>query len=231
MENIWQILDGSPLGGEVAGWSILLALLLSFVLGQLLAWVYYVTHSSLSYSKSFVQSLIVISIAIAMVMTVISGSFVIAIGLMGAVSLIRFRNIVKDTRDITFLLCSLVIGMACGAQRYAIAVVGTLGLCLVLLYLHIADFGLHYTYNAFLRFSFAGTVGPDHPITMLLKKVSRDYSLISSDSGVSPDEDIDYSYQVSLRSSNANEQLLAELHQIEGVHNVTLTMQERLLEV
>jgi len=92
MEKMWQILDGYAISPEVDMWSILLSLLLSFVLGQVLAWVYYFTHNNLSYSKSFVQSLIVITIVISLVMTTISGSFVIAVGLMGALSLIRFQT-------------------------------------------------------------------------------------------------------------------------------------------
>jgi uncharacterized membrane protein YhiD involved in acid resistance len=231
MDSIWQILDGHPLNQQVEGWTILLSLLLSFVLGQVLAWVYYFTHSSLSYSKSFVQSLIIITIAITLVMATISGSFVIAVGLMGTVSLIRFRNIIKDTRDITFLFCALVIGMACGSQRYAIAIVGTLALCAILIYLHIADFGMHHSYNAFLRFSFDGAINPNHPIVLTLKQFSRAFSLISSNS-CSPDgNDMDYAYQLSLRTASNNEQLLSEIRKIEGIHNVSLTMQEQLLEM
>lgn len=231
MDTFWQILDGHPLHQGVDGWTILLSLLLSFVLGQVMAWVYYFTHKSLSYSKSFVQSLIIITIAITLVMATISGSFVIAVGLMGAVSLIRFRNIIKDTRDITFLFCALVIGMACGSQRYAIAVIGTLGLCLVLLYMHISDFGMHHSYNAFLRFSFNGTIDPDHPILSTLKRFSRSFTLISSNAGALEGDYMDYAYQVSLRTARNNEQLLAEIRKIEGIHNISLTMQEQLLEM
>ncbi|HDS85073.1 MAG TPA: DUF4956 domain-containing protein [Phycisphaerales bacterium] len=231
METFWQILDGHPLSQSVDGWTILLSMLLSFVLGQVLAWVYYFTHNSLSYSKSFVQSLIIITMAVALVMATISGSFVIAVGLMGAVSLIRFRNIIKDTRDITFLFCALVIGMACGSQRYAIAVIGTLGLCIVLIYLHIADFGMHHSYNAFLRFSFDGTIEPNHPLLATMKRFTRTFTLISSNSSAPDGDHMDYAYQLSLRTARNNEQLLSEIRKIEGVHNVSLTMQEQLLEM
>jgi uncharacterized membrane protein YhiD involved in acid resistance len=231
MEKMWQILDGYAISPEVDMWSILLSLLLSFVLGQVLAWVYYFTHNSLSYSKSFVQSLIIITIVISLVMTTISGSFVIAVGLMGALSLIRFRNIIKDTRDITFLFCAVVIGMACGSQRYALAVIGTAGLCLVLLYLHFADFGMHHSYNAFLRFTFDGTIGPDHPVVKTLKRFTRTMTLISSNSCSPDDSSVDFSYQLSLKTAANNEQLLSEIRRIEGVHNVSLTMQEQLLEM
>ncbi len=231
MDAFWQILDGHPLSQNVSGWTIMLSLLLSFVLGQALAWVYYFTHSNLSYSKSFVQSLIILTLAVTLVMATISGSFVIAVGLMGAVSLVRFRNIIKDTRDITFLFCSLVIGMACGSQRYAIAIIGTAGLCVVLLYLHFADFGMHHSYNVFLRFSFDGSIDSDHPILTILKRFSRTFTLISSNSCAPDGTCMDYSYQLSLRKTRKNEQLLTEIRKIEGIRNISLTMQEQLLEM
>jgi uncharacterized membrane protein YhiD involved in acid resistance len=231
MDKLWQILNGYSLSPEADVWSILLSLLLAFVLGQVLAWVYYFTHSSLSYSKSFVQSLIIITLVIALVMTTISGSFVIAVGLMGALSLIRFRNIIKDTRDITFLFCAVVIGMACGSRRYAIAIIGTVGLCLVLLYLHWANFGMYHSYNAFLRFTFRGTMDPNHPMLQTLGRFCRTATLISSNSSGLEDDSTDYAYQLSLRTMTKNELLLSEIHKIDGVYNVSMTTQEQLLEM
>jgi uncharacterized membrane protein YhiD involved in acid resistance len=231
MDKMWQVLDGYSISPETDVWSILLSLLLAFVLGQVLAWIYYFTHTSLSYSKSFVQSLIIITLVISLVMTTISGSFVIAVGLMGALSLIRFRNVIKDTRDITFLFCAVVIGMACGSGRYAIAILGTLGLCLTLLYLHWANFGMYHSHNAFLRFTFHGTINPDHLLLQTLGRFCRTFTLISSNSAGLEDDSTDYAYQLSLRTMAKNELLLSEIHKIDGVYNVNMTTQEQLLEM
>jgi uncharacterized membrane protein YhiD involved in acid resistance len=231
MDKLWQILNGYSISPDADVWSVLLSLLLAFVLGQVLAWVYYFTHSSLSYSKSFVQSLIVITLVISLVMTTISGSFVIAVGLMGALSLIRFRNIIKDTRDITFLFCAVTIGMACGSRRYAIAIIGTIGLCLVLLYLHWANFGMYHSYNAFLRFTLRGAIDPNHPLLQTLGRFCRTSTLISSNSSGVEDDSTDYAYQLSLRTMTKNEMLLSEIHKIDGIYNVSMTTQEQLLEM
>jgi hypothetical protein len=97
MERMWQILEGSPSSsGFFTPEAILLSLLLAFVLGQALAWVYYLTHSGMSYSRSFVQSLIVITVVVAMVMAVIGTSIITAVGLMGALAIIRFRHCWDD---------------------------------------------------------------------------------------------------------------------------------------
>jgi uncharacterized membrane protein YhiD involved in acid resistance len=232
MDRIWEILEGTPsTGGLFTPESVLLSLLLAFVLGQALAWVYYFTHSGLSYSRSFVQSLILITVVVAMVMAVIGTSIITAVGLMGALAIIRFRNIIKDTRDIAFIFCSLVVGMAAGSQRYAVAIVGTIILSLIAIYLHLANFGTHQPHNGFLRFTFRGHIGPDSPIPTILKRFCGNFTLISAqDSGFGTSE-VEYAYQLMIRNAAKNQQMLSDLQKIEGLENINLTMQERLLEV
>jgi uncharacterized membrane protein YhiD involved in acid resistance len=231
MDRLSVFLEGSATTDTFTPEAVLLSLLLAFVLGQFLAWVYYFTHSGLSYSKSFVQSLILITVVIAMVMSTIAGSFVTAVGLMGALSIIRFRNMIKDTRDIAFIFCALVIGMAAGSQRYMIAIMGTVVLSAIILYLHLTDFGRHKPHNGFLRFSLTGHIGPKHPVPAILKRFCRNFTLISAQDADFGDPNVEYSYQVMIRSANKNEQMLSELQEVEGVRNVSLTMQEQLLEV
>lgn len=232
MEKIWQIIENSSSStSEFPIQSVLLSLLLAFVLGQLLAWLYYFTHSGLSYSRSFVQSLILITVIIAMVMSTIAGSFIVAVGLMGALSIIRFRNMIKDTRDIAFIFCALVIGMACGSQRYAIAIVGTLVLCLIILYLYLSDFGSHQPHNAFLRFSLQGHITAAHPIVSILKKFCSSHTMVSSQEGDFGDPNVEYAYQILIKNAAKNELMLSELHKVEGIKNVNLTVQEQLLQI
>lgn len=232
MDRVWQILEGGSLSGAAfTPEAVLLSLLLAFVLGQILAWVYYFTHSGLSYSRTFVQSLIIITVVVAMVMAVIQTSIITAVGLMGALAIIRFRNIVKDTRDIAFIFCSLVVGMASGSQRYAVAILGTTILSLIVLYLHLANFGTHQPHNGFLRFTFKGHIEPDSDIFAILKRFCGRFTLISAqDSGFGTSE-VEYAYQVMIRNTGKNQQMLSELQDVEGLENISLTMQERLLEV
>lgn len=230
MDGIWEMLEGSS-RGPFTPEAVLLSLLLAFVLGQFLAWVYYFTHSGMSYSKSFVQSLILITVVIAMVMAVIGTNIITAVGLMGALAIVRFRNIIKDTRDIAFIFCSLVVGMAAGSQRYAVAIVGTVILSVIAIYLYLTGFGTHQPHNGFLRFSFRGHIGPDSPIPAVLKRFCGSFTLISAqDSGFGTSE-VEYAYQLMIRNAAKNQQMLSELQKVEGVENISLTMQERLLEV
>ena len=232
MNQIWEILDGvTSTGGMFTPQNVLLSLLLAFVLGQVLAWVYYFTHSGLSYSRSFVQSLVLITVVVAIIMAVIGNNIITAFGLMGALAIIRFRNVIKDTRDIVFVFCSLVVGMASGSQRYAIAIVGTIILSLITIYLYLTGFGSHRPHNGFLRFSFKGHIGPKHPVLIILKHFCGNFTLISSqDEGLGGSR-VEYAYQLMIRNARKNEQMLAELCNIDGVENINLTMQEQLLEI
>jgi uncharacterized membrane protein YhiD involved in acid resistance len=233
MDSIWQIFDETPLGGGgvFSPEGLFLSLLLAFVLGQYLAWIYHATHTGLSYSKSFVQALILITVVVAMVMTVIGNNIITAVGLMGALAIIRFRNIIKDTRDIAFIFCSLVVGMAAGSQKYATAIVGTFVLSLIVLYLYLTEFGTHEPNNGFLRFSLKGAIGPEHPIAAILKRFCGNFTLISAQEGGFGTSAIEYAYQLIIRNAAKNELMLSELKKVEGIENISLTMQERLLEV
>ena len=232
MDRIWQTLEETSTTGAVfAPEGIILSLLLAFVLGQVIAWVYYATHSGLSYSKSFVQALILITVVVAMVMTVIGNNIITAVGLMGALAIIRFRNIIKDTRDIAFIFCALVVGMATGSQRYATAIMGTIILSLITAYLHLTSFGTHEPHNGFLRFTLRGLIGPEHPVTAILKRFCGRFSLISAQDSGFGSATVEYAYQLMIRNAKKNELMLSELEKVEGIENISLTMQEQLLEV
>jgi len=231
MDRWWQLIEETPLGGSAFGpQAILLSLLLAFVLGQVVAWVYYITHSGLSYSRSYVQSLILITVVVSMVMAVIGNNIITAVGLMGALAIVRFRNVIKDTRDIVFIFSSLVIGMACGSHRYMTAILGTIVLCLIAIYLFFTDFGSHEPHNGFLRFSLRGAIGPDHPVPGILRRFCGNFTMISAqDSGFGGPAE--YAYQIMIRNTSKNEEFVSELEKVDGMENISLTMQEKLLEV
>jgi uncharacterized membrane protein YhiD involved in acid resistance len=231
MDKFWQLMEDTPVGGAAfSPENVVLALVLAFVLGQVLAWVYYFTHSGLSYSRSYVQSLILITVVVAMVMTVIGNNIITAVGLMGALALIRFRNVIKDTRDVVFIFCALVVGMAAGSHRYATAILGTAILSLIALYLFYTDFGSHEPHDGFLRISLRTPMGPDHPIPEILRQYCESFTLISMQD-MGQGSAAEYAYQLFIRDTAKNEALLGELEKLDGVEGVTLTMQEKLLEV
>lgn len=112
---------------------------MSLVLSLIIATVYRITHRGVSYSQSYAHTLIIMCMVIATIMVVVGSSIARAFSLVGALSIIRFRNAVKETRDIGFIFLVMAIGMACGTRFYGLAAVATLVLCAVILVLYRAN--------------------------------------------------------------------------------------------
>ena len=111
------------------------------------------------------------------------------------------------------------------------AIVGTIVLSLIAIYLYLTSFGTHEPHNGFLRFSFSGHIGPDSPIPSVLKRFCGSFTLISAQASGFGTAEVEYAYQLMIRNAAKNQQMLSELQQVEGLENISLTMQERLLEV
>jgi uncharacterized membrane protein YhiD involved in acid resistance len=95
--------------------------------------IYKFTHKGTSYSKNFNVSLGMITIVTALVMNIISNNIALSLGLVGALSIIRFRTAVKDVRDATFIFWSIAVGIASGVSMYNHAIVGSISITIFLL--------------------------------------------------------------------------------------------------
>lgn len=231
MDSLIQVLDASSrVQADYSFQATLLSLLLAFVLGQVIAWTYSWTHSGLSYSRSFTQSLVLMTIVVSLVMFVIGDSLVTAFGLLGALALIRFRNVLKDTRDTVFVFISLVVGMAVGTQRFQVAIVGTVALLLVVIYLNATSFGTLGRYDGYLTVRLAAAETGRGESSALLQKFCRAVKQVSTrQSG--DDEAAEFVYQIGLRDRSRGGDLIRELRTLQGVTHVSLVLRSELSEV
>lgn len=125
--------DVQDLSGTFSVGDIAIALALSFVLSSAIGWVYRTTHRNVSYSQSYVQTLVILGMIISLIMLVVGSNIARAFALVGALSVIRFRNAIKETRDVGFIFLVMGIGMACGTRFYTLAVVATVAICLAVI--------------------------------------------------------------------------------------------------
>jgi uncharacterized membrane protein YhiD involved in acid resistance len=123
--------DIQDLSGTFSVGDIAIALALSFVLSSAIGWVYRATHRNISYSQSYVQTLVILGMIISLIMLVVGSNIARAFALVGALSVIRFRNAIKETRDVGFIFLVMGIGMACGTRFYLLAIAATVAICLV----------------------------------------------------------------------------------------------------
>lgn len=122
-----QDLTGTFSVGDIA-----IAMSLSFVLSAVIGLVYRATHRNVSYSQSYVQTLVLLGMIISLIMLVVGSNIARAFALVGALSVIRFRNAIKETRDVGFIFLVMGVGMACGTRFYSLATVATVAICLVI---------------------------------------------------------------------------------------------------
>lgn len=128
-------------GGSFTLVNIVVNLAFTFVLSLAIAFVYKKTHRGLSYSQSFLFTLIIVSVITTIAMMVIGNSLATAFGLLGAFSIIRFRTPVKDSKDTGYIFFSLVEGMAIGTNNHLIAIVSTIVVLFLVWVLHKINFG------------------------------------------------------------------------------------------
>src|SRR6266705_2434496 len=126
---------------------LVIALLLAFACGHVIAWMYMFTHTGLSYSRSYVDTLILMPVIVALVMMVLSNNLVLAFGLMAIFAMVRFRSILRDTSDTAYILAVIVIGLACGTLKFTSAVIGCLATAAIMIYFWATAFGTRYRYD------------------------------------------------------------------------------------
>lgn len=94
---------------------------------------YWYTHEGTIYSKKFNLSLVVLTILTATVMTVIGNNVALSLGMVGALSIVRFRTAIKDSRDAMYIFWAIVIGICCGVGDYLVATIGSSIIFIVLM--------------------------------------------------------------------------------------------------
>ena len=226
MSNFWEnLLYGGDLAQSLGSpETVALVALLSFIVGHIIGWVYMWTHTGLSYSRMFVASLVVIPLLVSLVMTLMAGNIFVAFGLLAVFAVVRFRNVLKDTRDTTFILWSIVMGLAVGTTRFSTAVIGCLCVAAIFLYLRLTSFGSRHRYDVILTLHWTGPGRAAAQLAKILRRHSVRSHLASE--RAAGDEGMDLSYRVLLRDPSRSRDLLEDLESTEGVAYASLAQRE-----
>ena len=113
-------------GQQVLTWDVILVnILFSALLGMVVYLSYYLTHRGTIYSKKFNASLVTLTVLTGTVMTVIGNNVALSLGMVGALSIVRFRTAIKDTRDTVYIFWTIIAGICCGVGDYVVAGIGS----------------------------------------------------------------------------------------------------------
>ena len=140
--NIIDAIKNSVLeqfNGSISVEMILISLLVSFVISLFIVFVYKKTFSGVVYNKTIVMTIVMIAMVTSMVIRTINSNLSLSLGMVGALSIIRFRTAIKEPMYTAFLFWAIVSGIMCGAGLYFIAVCGSLLLGLLFYVLYLMD--------------------------------------------------------------------------------------------
>lgn len=210
--------------------TLVYSLLLAFMLSSSLAFVYEKTFMGLSYSRNFVQSMVLSSLVTTMVMQAIGDNVGRGLGMMGALSIVRFRSSFKDPRDIMFLFASLGAGIGCGTFSWGVATGGTIAFIVAALVLSRAGIGTHHFFDGLLRFSMPNTTEARHALEATLKFHLRTFVLVTlreMEGGAR----LDCAYQIRLKPRRPAADLLTDMSKIQGLSGTHFLMQEATTEM
>lgn len=195
-------------------------IVLAIVLGFLIANTYKYTHKGLSYSQSFTHTILFVTVIVAIVMMVIGGSLARAFALVGALSIIRFRTVIKDTKDTSFVFAALAVGMACGTSNYFLAMIAAVFIIGLSLVVHKTNYGALYKSEFILRFRFSQEVSSADYLERIQEHSKRSNMLHIEPSGDS--QYLSLTYDITLKEGASAEELTKAMGAVDGVTEVVL---------
>jgi uncharacterized membrane protein YhiD involved in acid resistance len=201
---------------------IILNLVLSFILGIIVSIVYKKTHKGLSYSQSFMITNIFVCVIVCMVIMIIGNSLARAFALVGALSIIRFRTVVKDTKDTAYIFWSLAAGMACGTGSYFLALAGTIILSGIAFILFFTNFGSIIKSEFILQFrTMAGNDKINSEYNKIISEYAKSSTLLHSEAS-GDGKTLKISLDIVMKEDKKQDELISKISNVNGLSEVVL---------
>ena len=216
-----EIFNLQDLTGEFSVLDVVLAMALSFLLSAFIGWIYKVTHRGTSYTQSFVFTLVLNGMVVALVMMIVGSNIARAFSLVGALSIIRFRNAVKETRDVGFIFFTMAIGMAIGTKFYLLAVIAAVVISLVIVLMSRFNWFERQMASQILRVQVGNEASFDTLFDQAFLKYTSSSELISVDS-VHGGMLTELTYSIGMKKAGLIQEFLSEVKRLNGKNMVTL---------
>jgi uncharacterized membrane protein YhiD involved in acid resistance len=199
--------------------------LFALMCGLILSVVYRLIYRGANYSVTYVNSLVLLSLVASIVVIVIGNNVARAFGLVGALSIIRFRTVVRDTLDLVFIFIALAVGMACGVGLNGVAVIGTLAASGIIIALTFTHFSAPRRRQHLLQISYFSEKMDDVLFSRKLQNHARRVQLISM-KNVGENGQMEAMYHLTLKNVGVAGALIQDLKQMEATKNVNLYFDE-----
>ena len=201
---------------------IIVNLIISFILGIIVSVVYKKTHKGLSYSQSFMVTNIFVCVIVCMVIMIIGNSLARAFALVGALSIIRFRTVVKDTKDTVYIFWSLAAGMACGTGSYFLAFAGTIIISGIAFILYFTNFGSIIKSEFILQFrTLTGNDKATSEYNKIISNYAKSSTLLHSEAS-GDGKTVKVSLDIVMKENMEQSELISKISIINGLTEVVL---------
>ncbi|MEM7473697.1 MAG: DUF4956 domain-containing protein [Planctomycetota bacterium] len=170
-------------GDQISLVETLVAMGLSAFCSMMIAYCYRGTHKGTGYSQNYTQSLVLLSLVTTLIMIVIGSNIARAFSLVGALSIIRFRNAVKETRDVAFIFFAMAIAMACGTRFYSLAMTATVMNCLAMFAMFATNFAKsNIISERLIRVQFPPNLEPEKAVEGTFPQLFQSWNIVSMES-------------------------------------------------
>ncbi len=211
MEILGRFYENATLG--ISPVSMLVKLCMALLVSLLIYLTYRKTYSGVSYAKSFNVSLIITTLVATMAMMMLQGSLILSLGTLGALSIIRFRNALKDSKDIVYMFWAIIAGLCTGTGAHVLAIVGSIFIALVL-FIFSSQKENYMTYLLVIK----GSKIDNEQIIEIINKHTKRSKVKTKNIDVIQ---VEYMYEIYLKS-NSDEKLLNDIQNLSGIEKVNI---------
>jgi hypothetical protein len=209
---------------------IFYSLCIAFVLAMVLANIYRWTHQGFSYQRSFIQTLVLVNIAVAIMIMAIGNNMARGLGILGAMAFVRFRTPIRDPRDVVFIFASLAIGISCGAQGFMVAILGTLFFGFTAFFLSWSPWASRREFEGLLRFMLPADSSSQKLLAEIFGQYCTSTEIIATREAIQG-EVLEYAYQVRLIDPSYKVDLVDAVAKLPEASEVSLVMQRTTVEI
>ena len=202
---------------NVTVFNILEVMVISLILSMVIFLTYKITFSGVMYNRKFNISLVMLTLVTTMVMFVIGSDIALSLGMVGALSIVRFRTAIKDPRDTVYIFWSIGVGLSVGTGNYIVASIGSVFLLGVLSIFSFSGIGKEDRYILIIR----GNRDKEEEIMRCVFNSFKGSKLRAKNS---IGNSIEIIYQIKIKN-NEDKNIISNLYSIDGVNAVNIVAQ------
>lgn len=228
VESLQEIFMYNEVGIIITTREVIITLFIAFILGVIISWTYMKTYKGKLYSQIFAHTIVIVTVVISIIIVAIGSNIARAFSLAGALSIVRFRSIISDPKDIAFIFFALGAGLASGAGLFLPAICFVLILSALIFLLYYLDFAARDSKQKVLKIMVPENINFEGLFDDVLDKYLEEYSL-SSIRTARLGTMFELLYSVRSRGLEEDKELMDEIRSRNGNMDVILLLDEQLI--